>query len=304
MSSTTQTRGLRRLLFAGGLTAIAAAALLSPDWSSVLKAQGYYGDVDLRIEVTPPLQVSPGDDLELFIGVQNNGPDTAHRVRVAAGAQRLTFVASAGCSNAGYPNCDLAATLDAGQRAEYGLLMHVGDDVRNHVQFAASVASDDSEIAPGDEIVVFKIPVVTTIDLRSDIACERRSLFADRVAHCSIRFLNPGVHSSRLPRLQARVTSAATPVSWSCEASRPDLCTGPSPGALEWVQTPGYFAPGDQITFRADIRLSGAVPVVVIEADATANPQMGETDLAPGNNRSGLSFEPSLFVDGFEPATD
>lgn len=305
MSSTTQTRGLRRLLFAGGLTATAVAALLSPDWSSVLKAQGYYGDVDLRIEVTHTSPAISGEQVVFTIRVWNNGPDTAHRVRTVVAAPGLQPITTLACPSGSYPSCNLADTLEPGQQTAYAVALLVTTGMRNHLQFSASVASDDSEIAPGDEIAVLKAPIVVNTDLRSEIACARRSLVAaDRFAHCSIRFRNQGSHQALLPRLQARVAGTASPVQWLCQASLQSLCNGAVQGASAYTLTPPYLAPGDSVTFYADIRPNGAAPLVALDADALLNPNLGETDVQPGNNASSLLFEPSLFVDGFEPAAD
>lgn len=305
MKSTARNSGLRRALFATGLAATAAAAVMSPDWSSVLKAQGYYGYVDLGIEVAGlPETLSPGDEVTLAVSVANRGPDTANRVRTIATAQGLTFLGGHGsCGATYYPQCALADTLAADDVAAYLLGMRVPADARNHVQFSASVASDDIEAQPGDEIVLLKRRIYVPLDLRSDIACARSSQGQERVARCSIRYSNTGSYGARQPALQASVSyGAPQPVRWSCESTPAGLCAAAQANAAGYVLQPLQLPAAASVTFFADIPLRGAQPLVALSANASLNPAMGETDLQPGNNSSGLTFEPSLFVDGFDAA--
>jgi hypothetical protein len=302
MKSTAANSGLRRLLFAGGLVATGVAAVLSPDWSAVLKAQGYYGSVDLSIEVDRPGYVLPGGELVLDIVARNQGPDTAHRVRSIAAAPQLTFVSSYGCSP-GYPQCALGDSLDVGHQAGYILTLRVPDDARNHVQFSVSVTSDDTENNPGDEIVVMKIPVRVLLDLRSDIACARANATGDRaVIRCSIRFLNSSPQAARQPFLRASVSTATTPLSWSCEASQPLLCAGATAQGSGYSVMPSLLPAWSSVTFFVETQARGAASVITLDAEAQLNQSMGEFELNPGDNRSTLQFEPSLFADGFGPA--
>lgn len=307
MKSTAANGGLRRLLFAGGLAATGAAAVLSPDWSAALKAQGYYGNVDLSVtavNTSPGLR--PGQTFGLIVSVRNQGPDTAHRVRTVATAQQLRYVgtSSGPCDGPQYPQCALAASLDAGSTATYVLAMEVPVDARNHAQFSVSAMADDTEITPGDEIALLKLPIEVPLDLRSDIACARAGTAGERsVVRCSIRFLNNGTFAARLPRLQASVAMAApSPLSWSCEASQPSLCAGATAQGNGYAVSPAMLPIGNWVTFFVETLPRGAAPVITLDADARLNPAMGETDLVPGNNHSVLPFEPGLFVDGFEPA--
>lgn len=302
MKSTATNGGLRRFLFAGGLTVTAAAAALSPDWSSVLKAQGYYGSVDLGIEVDAQPHVAPGDELVVTVLVRNQGPDTAHRVRTVATAPQLSYLGSYGCVPA-YPQCALADSLDAGDAAGYTAVFRVPADARNHVQFSASVASDDTEGQPGDEIVVMKVPVYVPLDLRTDIACARVDAGVRGSVRCSIRFSSVASHGARLPLLRASVDASQSPL-WTCESTVPALCStaGIFGNGNGYEATPTLLSGGNSVTFFVDLRVSSARPVVGLDAEAHLNPAMDETDIAPGNNRSHLDYEPSLFADAFEPA--
>lgn len=303
MKSTAANSRLRRLAFAVGLVVTGAAAVLSPDWSAVLKAQGYYGNVDLGIEAFGPTQLRPGQDFALTLVVRNQGPDTAHRVRTISTAPQLIYFGGDGCDGPRYPQCALSNSMGVGGIG-YSLYLRVPDDVRNHVQFSASVTSDDTEIQPGDEIVVMKIPVYVPLDLRSDIACARAGATGERsVVRCSIRFLNAGGYAARLPQLQASLatTPASTP-SWSCESAQPALCAGAAVQGNGYAVTPVSLPAASSVTFFVEMLPRGAVPVITLDADARLNPAMGETDLVPGNNRSSLRYEPSLFAHDFEPA--
>lgn len=292
--------GPRRLLFAAGLAATGAAAVLSPDWSSVLKAQGYYGNVDLGILVDAPTRVEPGQDISLIVGVLNQGPDTAHRVRTIATARQLSYIGGIGCVGPRYPQCALADSLGIGSFG-YQLDMRVPADARNHVQFSASVTSDDTEIHPGDEITLVKIPVYVPLDLRTDIACSPVVEGARGTVRCSIRFTNTGVHGARLPLLRASVDPAHVP-QWRCESTIPALCATATVVGYRYEAAPTLLPGGSSLTFFVDLRASGSSPVVTVEAEARLNPAMGETDVAPGNNLLRFDYEPSLFSDGFEPA--
>lgn len=302
MKSTATHGGLRRLLFAGGLTLTGAAAVLSPDWSSVLKAQGYYGNVDLGIELDAQPHVVPGDELVMTVLVRNQGPDTAHRVRTVATAPQLTYLGSYGCTPA-YPQCALADSLAAGDAAGYTAVFRVPANARNHVQFSASAISDDTEIQPGDEIAVIKIPVYVPLDLRTDIACARVAAAARGMVRCSIRFSSVVSHGARLPLLRASVDAAHSP-QWTCESTLPGLCAtaGIFGTGNGYEATPTLLPGGSSVTFFVDLRVSRSLPVVALDAEARLNPAMGETDIAPDNNRSHLDYEPSLFADDFEPA--
>ncbi len=300
MKSTATNGGLRRLLFAGGLTLTGAAALLSPDWSSVLKAQGYYGSVDLGIELDAQPHVVPGEELVMTVLVRNQGPETAHRVRTVATAPQLSYLGSYVCVPA-YPQCALADTLAAGDTAFYTAVFRVPADARNHVQFSASVASDDTENQPGDEIAVMKIPVHVPLDLRTDIACERVDGAVRGGVRCSIRFSSAYPLGARLPLLRASVDAAQSP-QWTCESTLPALCATAAASGNGYEATPTLLAGANSVTFFVDLRVGSARPVVTLDAEARLNPAMGETDLAPGNNRSHLDYEPSLFADDFDPA--
>lgn len=300
MKSNATSNGVRRALFAGGLAATAAAAVLSPDWSSVLKAQGYYGSVDLSIEAIAPPRVQPGQYVTVRVVVHNQGPDTAHGVRTIATARQLNYVGGSGCTGSTYPRCELAAGLDVGS-ASYFLQMHVPSDARNHVQFSASVTSDDTEANPGDEITVMKIPIYVPVDLRSEIACERVDLTARGMVRCSIRFSNAGYASARLPTLRASVDSALSP-RWHCESALPELCSTAGIAGNSYEAAPAWLPEGRSVTFFVEMLPNGAHPIVPIDAEARLHPAMSETDLVPENNQLHLDFEPPLFADDFETA--
>lgn len=303
MKSTAANGGLRRLLFAGGLAATGVAALLSPDWSAVLKAQGYYGNVDLGISISGPERLMLGEEAVFLVRVRNQGPDTAHRVRTIATSPQLNYFYGSGCLGPSYPQCALADSLEAGTSAAYLLRFRVPADAQGHVQFSASVASDDTETQPGDEIRMLKVPVFAQVDLRSEIDCARPSLMQDSTAHCRVRFYNDGDRSSRLPQLRARVNAAAqSSLSWSCQSDLPSQCTGAAISGDTYSVTPELMVGRTSVTFFVELQLSGAPPVITLEAAAQLNPAMNETDLFFSNNYSTLQFEPSLFAHDFEPA--
>ncbi|MCQ4164936.1 hypothetical protein [Tahibacter harae] len=303
MNSNARNSGLRRALFACGLAATAAAAALSPDWSSLLKAQGYYGSVDLSIAaaISPTASLVPGQDVLLLVTVTNSGLDAAQRVRTVATANNLSFVAAAGCTaGTQYPQCNLADSLAAGSSADYLLQMSVPADARNHVQFSASVASDDSETRPGDEIVLLKQRIYVPLDLRTDVACAPQNR-QERFVRCSIRFRNDSTYGARQPTLRTAVSPQdAPPVRWSCQSTQSGLCAAAQPGNRSYTLIPGMLAAGASVTFFADIPLQAGVPLNTLDASAALNPAMAETELNPADNGDQRSIEPTLFLDGFD----
>lgn len=305
MNSTARNSGLRRGSFAAGLAATAIAAALSPDWSSVLKAQGYYDSVDLSIAaVAPEGFVFPDTDLVLGVSVVNHGPDTARRVRTIAAAHNLTYVRTQGCGpEPQYPQCMLWNDLPAGHGQSYDLVMHVPAEARNHVQFSISVASDGVETVPGDEIVLLKRAIYVPLDLITEIACAplQQGAAQTRVAQCSIRFRNTGSWGARAPTLQASAAPAGPrPVNWSCESSPAALCASAQANGSGYSLRPYFLPPSASVTFFADIPLNPAAPVITLDANATLNGLMGETEVNPANNAVSYLFEPSLFADGFD----
>lgn len=306
MNSTARNSGLRRGIFAAGLAATAIAAALSPDWSSVLKAQGYYGSVDLSIDAELGEEaLLPGQDVVVVVDVANLGPDAANRVRTIARAHNMNLVHGAGCSGGmHYPQCALADSLDAGSNRSYSLYMRVPPDARHHVQFSASVTSDDTEIQPGDEIVLLKRPIRVPVDFDTEIACARvrQGVAAERVAHCSIRFRSLGIFGAREPTLQATAALAGPlPVRWSCESTPAGLCASAQANGNSYSVRPALMPGQASVTFFAELPLRGAPPVIAFNAGAALNPLMGETESNPANNAASLEFEPSLFFDGFDP---
>ncbi|MBL8297337.1 MAG: hypothetical protein JNN30_03215 [Rhodanobacteraceae bacterium] len=293
-------RGLRRIVFASGLAVTGVAAVLSPDWSATLKAQGYYGTVDLGLSVEAPARVSPGEAFELNVFVHNQGPDTAHRVRTVATVRQLHHLGGIGCNGATYPQCALTDSLVIGGLSGYQLVMQVPANARNHVQFSASATSDDTESRPGDEIAVIKIPVYVPLDLRTEIACARAEAAARGMVRCSIQFSNTEANAAYLPLLQARVDAVQSP-QWSCESSQPGLCATATATGNDYEARPVLLPGWGGVTFFVTARTSTASPAVGLDAEVRLNPAMGETDLVPTNNRNRLTYEPPLFGDGFEP---
>jgi hypothetical protein len=300
MKSNARSSGLRRVVFAGVLAATGAAAVLSPDWSSVLKAQGYYGSVDLSIDAVTPAQLLPGQEFVVNVAVRNMGPDIAHRVRTIARAPQLVYYGGDGCNGPSFPNCALSDGMEPSILG-YTIVMRVPADARNHVVFSASVASDDVEANPGDEIVVTKIPIYVPVDLRTDIACARDAAPAREMVRCSIRFSNPSQYHARLPLLRASV-DATLPAHWSCESSQAGQCATAAANGNRYEASPGTLTSGSSVTFFVDLPAGSAQPIVRLDAEARLNPAMGETDLAPANNQAHLDYEPSIFADDFEPA--
>ena len=140
----------------------------------MLKAQTYYGDVDLRLSAqTGWSSVRAGSTSDLLVTLANNGPDDAHGTRTRAVLQgNVLATATNGCNEdpLAYPLCTLSAPLPAGGTAGFPMRLAVPPDACGHIKVALAADSWDVETAPGQELVLLELPIEAHVDLRASAA--------------------------------------------------------------------------------------------------------------------------------------
>jgi hypothetical protein len=298
--------GLAKGLFAVSLLAVGAAAL-SPDWAAALKAQGYYGSVDLGVTLTPSQTPRAGETVDFLVTVRNGGPDAANRVRTIAGAQNLHVLETDGCAAdpLGYPQCALPSPLAAGASGDYLLRMKVPTLARGNMVLSVSATSDDDEIAPGDEVALFKAPIVAQIDLGMTMHCNAQA-FAGPTARivCDFDVRNDGPSAAAAPSIFFYLGYGNTGY-WTCTASRPGLCPAGTTFASSYHFVPVSIEPGEALRVRSELLPpTPEYPMVYVDGRSRGQGGGGETETNYNNNDVFAEFDTTLFRDDFEPTSN
>ncbi|UXI66409.1 hypothetical protein [Tahibacter amnicola] len=290
---------LRRAVFLCSLAGAGVAAL-SPDWARVLKAQGYYGDVDLAIQVVAPPVVRAGTEVDVYVSVRNGGPDLAHRVRTISSAIGWNPVMTVGCSgdSQAYPQCLIAQKMPSNTGDDYLIRMEVPQTARRHVQMAITAQSDDTETAPGDEIALFKSQVLAENNLKVNLVCDQVGIAVGNTVQCRAEFRNEGPAAAVLPNQAFFVTGLAA-TGWQCFSSRPELCDGTGKPD-SWSSVPQVMFADDYITIGGQFVIDSTT-----DAPATVHAYLGagggdEIDLVPFDNAGHVDLERSIFANGFD----
>lgn len=278
----------------------AVAAALSPDALTALKAQNYASGVDLALQMLPSTATPvAGGDLDFFVTATNAGPDPATRPRTIAGFQGdITLGATSGCTTDpnGFPQCFLPAPLAANGSADYLLHASLPPTARGEIQLAVAVTSDDAENQPGNEVAIYRASISAQLDLQASVVCQPHPRVQQPMA-CWFTFRNEGPSASLLPLLESYVFSGS-PVSWSCQASRAELCTSADPNSEFYQSQPAALWPGEQVTFRSETIPDISVETVQLMSSAT--PGSNESDVAVWDNQVYSGATVSLFYDGFD----
>jgi len=278
------------------LLAASAAASIAPDWATVLKAQGYYGSVDLRLSVQPAGGVRAGADTDLLVTIANGGPDDAHGTRTHALVRGdATVGATNGCNEdpLGFPACTLAAPLPAGGSADYLLRVSVPPLARGYVTVALSAQSWDVETAPGQETALLELPIEAHVDLRVSAQCDHRWLKPDMPLSCQIVLFNAGPAAAYSPQFVVDVAGSAVS-DFSCNATRADLC----PGAVPAQWQAALMAPTDTAVLWFQLNAAPLAETLSLQASALA----AEIEDHSADNGVALSVDVPLFRDDFEGA--
>lgn len=278
------------------------AAGIVPDWSRVLKAQGYYGAVDLGLSLTPGSQPIAGSDTYYFLQAVNHGPDDARRARTIAGfSGAITFGATSGCVSdpLGFPQCVFATPLNSGGTADYLLHATIAPDARGDVRLAVAVTSDDEEINPGDEVSIYDAHIIANLDIQTTASCDSVRVRSGRPLVCHLKFQNHGPAAALRPTLWSYIN--LYPVQWTCQASRPELCPSAQTGNFVYSGRPEKFMPGEQITFTATgTYVAENGPLDSVQSSAYFTVDGGEFETNPINNNGLIDVPVSLFFDGFD----
>ncbi|MDC8015908.1 DUF11 domain-containing protein [Tahibacter soli] len=285
--------------FAASLVAAGLLAL-SPDWASALKAQGYYGSVDLGVTLTPSQTPRAGEAVDFLVTVRNDGPDAANRVRTIAGAQNLHVLETNGCAAdpLGYPQCALPSPLAAGASGDYLLRMKVPPGARGNMVLSVSATSDDDEIAPGDEVALFKAPIATSVDLRTSTRCSSAA-FPSPTSRifCDFEIDNAGPATALSPIVSFFVSYPGNAY-WSCVAPRPGQCPAGTQFSTSYAFTPTSIETGDVLRVRAEIL---PPPVGYPVVNLSGNTYSIEQEANYIDNTVNAWFDTTLFRDDFEP---
>ena len=293
---------LGRGLFAASLVAVGAAAV-SPDWAAALKAQGYYGNVDLGVTLTPSQTPRAGETVDFLVSVHNNGPDAANRVRTIAGAQNLHVLETDGCAQdpLGYPQCALPSPLAAGAGGDYLLRMKMPPAARGNMVLSVSATSDDDEIAPGDEVALFKMPIVASVDLRASMHCNHEAFPGpDGRVICDIEIRNAGPSTAISPWLTFNLNYPAGAY-WSCQASRPGQCPVEVSFASNYSFTPALIGLDDVVRVRSEIVAPTQPSYTTVGLYGYVSPM--EPERNSSDNHVEADFDTTLFREDFEPTS-
>lgn len=297
-------REMRVLRHAGMLLMLGStlAAGIAPDWSQVLKAQGYYGAVDLGLALTPSAELVAGGDADFLLQAVNHGPDDAHRARTIAGFNgAVSFGATSGCISdpLGFPQCVFSAPLNAGGSTDYLLHATVAPDARGDVRLAVAATSDDDEINPGDEVAIYAARIVARLDLETTASCDAVRVRSGRPIACHIQFRNHGPAAALRPTLWSYIN--LYPNQWTCQASRPELCPATPYSNFVYSTRPEKLMPGEQITFSVEgTYVPELGPLDTLQANAYFAVDSGESQTNPANDNGFVEVPVSLFFDDFD----
>jgi len=289
---------LFRLGAVGALLAASAAAALMPDWATTLKAQSYYGNVDLQLSAQPSAPIArAGSSLDFLVSIANAGPDDAHSPRTHTTIEGIAAVTgTSGCleDSSGFPDCTLSSPLPASGSADYLMSMAISPLARGYLDVTVAAVSDDAELAPGNESVVLHMPIEAGVDLGANVTCDRSYVMRGAALHCHVSLRNNGP-AAAIPYFNVN-TGGATVSDLTCVASRPVLCPAQIP--LAWKSN--LIMPGEEIGlwFSATVAPSFAPETFSIYSSAT--PGYGEVESEPADNASESVVSVSLFRDGFE----
>jgi len=300
-------REVRALRHAGMLLVVVStlAAGIAPDWSRVLKAQGYYGMVDLSLSMTSGAELVAGGDADFLLQAENRGPDDARRARTMAGfSGAVAFGATSGCINdpSGFPQCVFSTPLNVGGTADYLLHATLPPTARGDVQLAVAVTSDDEEINAGDEVVIYHKQIAARLDAETTAQCDALHVRSGLPFTCHVRFTNHGPSAAHFPSLGGYVGTYHT--TWSCQASRPALCPAPQQDSHYLMGTPEWLMPGEQVTFMVTAVFQPEIDwnrdLIEFSAIYQSFSNGNETETNPGNESRYLQIPVSLFFDSFD----
>ena len=279
----------------------ASVAALVPDWCTALKAQYYDAGVDLALSLvsSAPTPLVAGTDVDLLFTVENHGPNAATRPRVVMSLRGDLWPGATGGCNAdpvGYPLCFLSDPLAAGSSSDVLLNAHLSPDARGSVQVIGAAVSDDTENLPGDELAFFESVVIAQTDISSQASCAP-PFHRLRPVTCTYTFRNDGPSSSHAGLSAGLLVRLGA--TWTCSASRAELCPYISPGSATVYFPQPNWQPGESITLVATGIIDSAYDPALVW-NAFAYQPSDEVDNDQSNNWVTNQGEISLFFSEFE----
>jgi len=269
-----------------------------PDWATTLKAQSYYGNVDLQLSAQPSAPIArAGSSLDFLVSIANAGPDDAHSPRTHTTIEGIAAVTgTSGCleDSSGFPDCTLSSPLPASGSADYLMSMAISPLARGYLDVTVAAVSDDAELAPGNESVVLHMPIEAGVDLGANVTCDRSYVMRGAALHCHVSLRNNGP-AAAIPYFNVN-TGGATVSDLTCVASRPVLCPAQIP--LAWKSN--LIMPGEEIGLWFSATVAPSFSAEMFSIYASATPGYGEVESEPADNASESVVSVSLFRDGFE----
>lgn len=290
-------KALRAAIFATLLTGSAIAALM-PGWAVTLKAQGYVGYVDLKLDVQPSTPTLPaGGAADLLITLSNAGPADAARARTLALIEGAPVrKQSSGCREdpLGYPDCELSSPLPAGATADYLLALNLSPLARGTLNIAVAATSDDVEAAPGQELAFLRLPIEAHVDLQSNASCAQVAVMKNVPVQCVVTLGNGGPAAVVAPFFSL-YSIGATMSLLSCDAPRPELCPLSASG---W--STAMLLPGEALTLTLELTMDPNFYADDIALNTGVFLTSGNEIDDTSTNFRELDVPISLFRDGFE----
>jgi hypothetical protein len=298
-NSNAWTKALRFGVFAT-LLAASAAATLMPDWATTLKAQSYYGSVDLQLTVQPSATVlRAGVDADLLVTLANAGPDDAHRARTIAALDGDAVAnATSGCSEDpfGFPDCQLSTPLPAGGSADYLMTLAVSPLARGHLNVGVAAVSDDFETAPGQELVLLELPIEAHVNLSASATCARSYVPKLHPLPCQVTLRNSGQAAAVNPNFYVDVSNAAV-LDLGCAAPRGEPC----PAKIGSGWSVNTLMPGEAVMVYFNLTVDSPASVNSVRIDSRADSgSADEIEDSPLDNHDSITVAVPLFRDGFD----
>lgn len=256
-------------------------------------------DLVLASITDSPDPVDVNNQVTYTVTVTNNGPFPALNVRVAGSLPaNSTLASSSGCLEdpMGAPTCTLGS-LASGASESFTVTLDLEPAALGTVLvYQATVSSDTTEAAPGDETET----QTTTVIGESDVAISTLAVpvtYADGFTQVyQLTVENLGASPASNAEVSNTLPAALTGTGWTCEGVNGGTCAASGSGNLssEAVTLP----PGAKVVFYA----FGTVPPGTMTELTNSASVTASNDSAAANNSSITTTQRGdwIFLDGFE----
>ncbi|HJU38252.1 MAG TPA: hypothetical protein VJ724_01670, partial [Tahibacter sp.] len=195
----------------------------------------------------------------------------------------------------------LPSPLAAGASGDYLLRMRVPPTARGNMMLSVGATSDDDEIAPGDEVALFKAPIIAQVDLGTTVRCNAQT-FANPTARvvCDFDIRNAGPSAAVTPFINFYTGYSGAGAYWTCAAPRPGLCPAGTQFSTSYGFSPASIESGETLRVRGEFLPPMApYPTIYVYGGASS----AENDPNYVDNHVQLEFDVTLFRDDFEPTS-